>query len=195
MLDTTLITDYQLAIEQLTEAIDPDNIETLAELDTLESRLLDNFRREGLFGSEESIRHERAMIIHSLNLLSRQSTRQSFDGFTLFEDDTTVSSIMLPPFTFVAETSPNFQGRIAELTWLNEQFSQVILQKNSRTVLIRGQVGIGKSRLINTFGINLINDERSYIVIREFGEEFTPDQMIAQLVVDVFCQYRDLSSN
>lgn len=89
-----------------------------------------------------------------------------------------------------------FQGRHDELEWLREQFNKVLQSSKSRTLLIKGEKGVGKSRLIDRFVREFLKTKEAYIIIRAFDEGyFRPEQIFAQLAKDLWYQYSEALSS
>ncbi|MCP4353561.1 MAG: AAA family ATPase [Desulfobacterales bacterium] len=104
-----------------------------------------------------------------------------------------LSSTDLKPYSFYYDDSQEegeFQGRSEEYKWLKEQFNKVTEFSRSRTLLLKGERGIGKTRLINVFAEDIAKKSKAHIVIHNFNEK-DPDQMFAQLAVDVYHQYSE----
>jgi tetratricopeptide (TPR) repeat protein len=193
VMEASGISDWAAAIEQLRETIPSDNLEALEELGTLEARLYDNLASEERFGTSENLRHERARILHSLTRLALAHRRQFLTDLLRSKAERTSTQVPLAPFVFTPVTSPAFQGRIRELKWLNERFAELggtdKRTSTSRTILIKGEIGVGKSRLLNVFAQELLDENKAFVVIRAFHNELSADQALSQLAVDALYQY------
>lgn len=89
-----------------------------------------------------------------------------------------------------------FRGRHDEQEWLKEQFDEALQSSKSRTILIKGERGIGKTRVIHVFAEKLIEEHEAYVVIRDFENEYFEAKMFPQLTVDLCSLYKlaDLSA-
>ncbi len=187
---------FDVAIKRLRDSINDQ--ETLQEINTLSIRLME-IGYEDTTEQDENHRAERNRIIHALNRMALRYTRQFFKELSCSDKMRTSTIIPDIPFVFIPEISPTFQGRTSELEWLESQFSQVTAKRGkfsaSQSVLVYGDMGIGKSRLVNVFAQGLLKREAAYVVMRTFSDDIAPAQMIAQLAIDAFYQYEDLSSS
>lgn len=189
----TEVADYKRAIEHLRESIEPHDVVARAELDTLTARLYDNLESLRRFGTSENLRYEHWRIIHSFSMLSLEHCRQFFTDLLDSEGDPISAQVPLAPYTFTPDNTPEFQGRTREIAWLYEQFAALNVvgpgSPQSRTALVKGEIGVGKSRLLNTFGQQLLGENKAVVVIRSFHNELSPNQVLSQLAVDTLYQY------
>lgn len=65
---------YERGLERLGELLAPADVETMLNFAVLEARLRENLRAEELYGSTETLRHERSRIIAELNRLALGSS-------------------------------------------------------------------------------------------------------------------------
>ncbi len=108
---------------------------------------------------------------------------------------------LLKPYSFKAGNSQEegeFQGRNLELEWLKKNFNKVAASSKSRTLLVEGETGIGKTRLIRFFAEELVRERQAHVVIRGFNKDDydkSPDRMFSQLAIDVCYQYSEILSS
>lgn len=69
---------YERGLARLDELLANADTETMLNFAVLEARLVENLRSEGLYGSTETLRHERAMILHDLNKIALGMGDRSF---------------------------------------------------------------------------------------------------------------------
>lgn len=69
---------YERGLQALGKLLAGADSETRLDFSVLESRLRDNLRSEQLYGSSETLRHERAQVIEQLNRLSLEQTSNTF---------------------------------------------------------------------------------------------------------------------
>lgn len=70
---------YDAGLQRLGERLDAAETETRLAFSVLEARLRDNLRREQIYGSSESVRHDRAEVIEQLNRLALTHAGATFN--------------------------------------------------------------------------------------------------------------------
>jgi tetratricopeptide (TPR) repeat protein len=190
----TEFADYKRAIGHLRESIEPHDTAAQAELDTLSARLRDNLESQEHFGTSENLSNERWRIVYSLSMFCWEHCRRSFTDDLVHPEDNYISAqVPLVPYVFAPDNLPGFQGRTSELAWLHEQFAALNVagtgSPHNHTALVKGEIGVGKSRLLNVFAQQLLDEDKACVVIRAFHNELSPDQALAQLAVDALYQY------
>ncbi|MBC8492457.1 MAG: tetratricopeptide repeat protein [Chloroflexi bacterium] len=93
--------------------------------------------------------------------------------------------IPTPPFQFVQEVFPPFVNRMAEIEKLRTHFAHCLKNEVARVVLVRGEVGIGKTRLINEFVGQLVDQKRAVCTIRTCAEGIPGSRLLGQIASDV----------
>ncbi len=69
---------YERGLERLSELLANADTETMLSFAVLEARIRENLRSERLFGSTETLRHERSQIVHELNRITLDWGGRSF---------------------------------------------------------------------------------------------------------------------
>jgi hypothetical protein len=90
-------------------------IEARSEFHTLEDRLLDNLRREQLYGSTETTRADKSAIIYALNDLAQRYCGSSFND--LMNPSRTIRAVSISsPMSSETNTQKNGKGALASYT-------------------------------------------------------------------------------
>jgi predicted ATPase len=131
----------------------------LGDFHVLEARLLDNLSESHLYGSDQAAHRERVKVVGAINsLLDKTGLGVNFVDLCRPADliDYSLSALLLRNSQFrvwrrfVAD-SPRLVGRGDELEKLNLWLRKCISGKQPDIVLIRGEPGIGKTRLLAEF--------------------------------------------
>jgi tetratricopeptide (TPR) repeat protein len=157
--------DYKLGLTQLKWHIQRNHPDSRIEFSNLEAQLLDNLRAEQDYGTTETIRADRARVVSGLNRLAFKTVGISFNDLCEHPSpslDTSLphQSSLLALFLQNIEHRqwrryipdwPKLVGRETEWKALQRHLRHCIDRGQPEQVLIRGEHGIGKTRLLAEF--------------------------------------------
>ena len=90
-----------------------------------------------------------------------------------------------PPFRFVRKVFPRFVNRAAEIEKLHSHLALCLKTKVAQIALVRGEVGIGKTRLINEFMAQLVDQEQAVCTIRTCTAGIPGSRLLGQIASDI----------
>ncbi len=137
--------NYKHGLTNLESQLKANHSEHLLEFSTLEARLLDNLRSEQQYGTNETVRSDRAKVVGELNRMAFDTIGISFNELCT-KSSPRVYGIPTLPQPYFAHPYPlqvNFTGRIAERQVLTDW-----LVNDERPILTLVAIGgMGKSSL------------------------------------------------